>query len=670
MENPGSVDRREYIQNYLENNSEIVAAIVCGVCVLLGWVFFQNQQIAVSTFFWAIAYPIGGYGSTKEGLTTLLEEKELDVDLLMVVAALGAATLGWWQQDSTLVLDGALLILIFATSGALESIALQQTEKNIRSLMELTPETARRQTAAGEVEIVAVADLRVGDRLLIAPGEAVPTDATIVEGTSQIDRRAITGEAQPVWATAGMEVFGGTINGNGALTAIVSREAADRLLQRIVDLVRTAQTETPPSQAFIEKFERQYAKFIVIAGVCLGTLPPFIWGWDWETTIYRMLIFLVVASPCALAAAIVPVLLSGIATGARQGILFKGGSKLESLGDVAAIAFDKTGTLTTGELTAASLWHPSLAKPLVFDDSRDIDGLAELSLSSRESLKELISLAAAIEGQSNHPIGRAIVRLANSFQVASLEDLPKEVVAEPGKGIIGKIGNEEISIGSESILSVAAKADLEIYRSRIPELTEVERTIVWIATQTNILGAITFTDTIRPEAAATIATLQAMGITCVMVTGDSISSAQKVAKNVGIKEVCAELLPEEKMNFLGKLKERFAGTIVMVGDGINDAPALACADVGIAMGVTGTDIALETADVVLVGDDLSKIHTAIELGKRTRRIAKQNITLALTSIAVLLCANAGGSIDLPTGVFGHEGSTVLVTLSGLRLLSK
>jgi Cd2+/Zn2+-exporting ATPase len=656
------------MQNHLGNNSEIVAAIVCGVCVLLGWIFFQNQQIATGTVFWAIAYPIGGYGSTKEGLTTLLEEKELDVDLLMIVAALGAAILGWWQQDSTLVLDGALLILIFATSGALESIALQQTEKNIRSLMELTPETAKRQTAAGEVEIVSVADLKVGDRLLIAPGEAVPTDATIVEGASQIDRRAITGEGQPVWATAGMEVFGGTINGNGSLTAIVSRETADRLLQRIVDLVRTAQTETPPSQAFIEKFERQYAKFIVIAGVCLGTLPPFIWGWDWETTIYRMLIFLVVASPCALAAAIVPVLLSGIATGARQGILFKGGSKLESLGDTAAIAFDKTGTLTTGELVAASLWHPSLAKPLSLEGSSEIDDLTDPA--TLASLKELISSAAAIEGQSNHPIGRAIVRLANSFKVANLEDLAKEVVAEPGKGIVGKIGDEEILIGSESILSSVAKADLELYRSHIPELTEVDRTIVWIATQTSILGTITFTDTIRPEAAVTIATLKAMGIKCILLTGDRASIAERVAKDIGIQEVYAELLPAEKMNFLGKLKERFAGTIVMVGDGINDAPALARADVGIAMGVTGTDVALETADVVLVGDDLSKIHTAIELGKRTRRVAKQNITLALTSIAVLLCANAGGSIDLPTGVFGHEGSTVLVTLSGLRLLSK
>lgn len=300
------------------------------------------------------AYVIGGYESAKEGLTTLFEEKELDVDLLMIVAALGAATLGLWRREYNLIIDGAILILIFAISGALEGYAMRHTERSIRSLMSLTPDTATVLRQGGE-EVIPIQQLEVGDEIVVKPGELIPTDAVIISGFSTINQAAITGESLPVEKTVGAEVFAGTLNGYGALKLQVHKPAASSLIQRVIRLVEEAQTEAPPSQEFIEKFERGYARVIVVTGILLAILPPFLWGWDWEVTIYRALTFLVVASPCALMAAIMPTLLSGIANGAGQGILFKNGAQLEKMGKVRAIAFDKTGTLTTGNLQVSQV---------------------------------------------------------------------------------------------------------------------------------------------------------------------------------------------------------------------------------------------------------------------------------------------------------------------------
>jgi Cd2+/Zn2+-exporting ATPase len=625
----------------LKEHTETLAAGVCALLVLLGWLALQSNWSGVALGLLPLAYIIGGYGSAIEGLTTLWKEKELDVDLLMIVAALGAAALGWWKQEYELIIDGAVLILIFAISGALEGYAMARTERNIRSLMSLTPEIAR-AIVGGKEEQTPIAQLRVGAILLVKPGELIPTDAVIIEGASSINQAAITGESVPVDKTVGDEVFGGTVNGNGVLTLRVHQSPASSLIQRIITLVQQAQTETPASQEFIEQFERGYAKVIVMVGLLLGTLPPFLWNWDWETTIYRALIFLVVASPCALMAAIMPTLLSGIANGARQGILFKGGSTLETIGSIKAIAFDKTGTLTVGKLQVVEIIPVNNANP-----------------------QTILQLAAVIESGSEHPIGQAIIKMAQAQNLAI--PLATKVSAIPGLGITGMFQEQAISVGKASLMSELVRHQIEEQQVLIDHLEATGKTIVWVTINDELQGAIALADTLRPEAVALVKRLNQMGIHQIIVTGDNRHSANAIAQQLGIEQIHAELLPEDKVNLVKQLQEKYQ-TVAMVGDGINDAPALASASIGIAMGAAGSDIALETADIVLMTDSLDKLEQAIKLGKRTQRIIKQNIVFALSFIVILLIFNFVGDLTMPLGVLGHEGSTVLVTLSGLRLL--
>jgi Zn2+/Cd2+-exporting ATPase len=625
----------------LKHHGETVAAATCAVLLLFGWLALQSSWQVVGWCLLPLAYLIGGYGSAVEGLTTLWEEKELDVDLLMIVAALGAAGLGWWKQDYELIVDGAVLILIFAISGALEGYAMARTERSIRGLMSLTPDLAR-AIVSGREQQIAIDRLQVGDILLVKPGELIPTDAIAIEGASSINQAAITGESLPVEKTIGDEVFGGTVNGNGALTLRVHKPPASSLIQRIITLVQQAQTETPASQAFIEQFERGYAKVIVIVGILLATLPPFLWQWSWETTIYRALIFLVVASPCALMAAIMPTLLSGIANGARQGILFKGGSTLETIGRIKAVAFDKTGTLTTGKLAVVETIPIEQTDP-----------------------QAILQLAAAIESSSEHPIGQAIIR---AVQEQNLAVKPAtEITAIPGLGITGTLSGCKISVGKMQLMSDEIKAKIATHQALIADIAATGKTIVWVVSDDELLGAIALADTLRPEAIELVRRLKQMGIEQIMLTGDRHQSANVIAEQLGITQVHAELLPEDKVNLIRQLQEQYQ-YVAMVGDGINDAPALAAASIGIAMGVAGSDVALETADVVLMTDSLDKLETAIKLGRRTQKIIKQNIAFALSFIVLLLIGNFMGGINMPLGVFGHEGSTVLVTLSGLRLL--
>ncbi|MBD2304490.1 heavy metal translocating P-type ATPase [Chroococcidiopsis sp. FACHB-1243] len=667
---------------------DAIAAFVCAVLVLLGWIALQLGWLGLGLLLLPAAYVIGGYESAKEGLTTLWREKELDVDLLMIVAALGAAGLGVWRREYYLIVDGAVLILIFAISGALEGYAMQRTERDIRSLMSLSSDTAR-VLDRGQEKLVDVERLQVGDRILVKPGELIPTDGIIQAGYSTLNEAAITGESLPVEKTVGHEVFAGTLNGNGALILQVHQPPESSLIQRIIQLVKQAQTEAPPSQMFIERFERGYAKVIVLTGILLAILPPFIWGWNWETTIYRALIFLVVASPCALMAAIMPTLLSGIANGARQGILFKSGAQLEMMGKVRAIAFDKTGTLTTGKLA-----------------------VTEVIPTAGHSIDEVLQIAAALEAYSEHPIGQAIVTAAQQKQIALVPAVG--VYSHPGQGIIGEVCQQQVLVGKADFLIQNSKfkiqnleltnnssvrahssAPLPTPNSSVregladsltipsgdfwskpapttPELSqhlEAEgKTVIWVARESEIIGIVAVADALRPKAAEVIKHLKQLGIEeTIVLTGDNQRTADRIAQSVGIDRVYAELLPEDKVKVIRQLQSQYQ-TVAMVGDGINDAPALAQASVGIAMGVTGSDVALETADLVLMADRLEKLVVAIHLGRRSQRIIKQNITFALSFIVLLLIANFTGNMNMPIGVIGHEGSTVIVTLSGLRLL--
>ena len=634
----------------LKEHPDMIAAIVCGILVLLGWLTLQSGWLGLALLILPAAYVVGGYESAREGLTTLFKEKELDVDLLMIVAALGAAGLGLWRREYSLIVDGAILILIFSISGALEGYAMKRTERSIRSLMNLTSDTAR-VLENGQEQEVAIADLQIGDEVIVKPGELVPTDGLIVEGFSTLNQAPITGESMPVEKTIGDQVFAGTINGNGALKLKLHQPPESSLIQRVIRLVEQAQTETPPSQQFIERFERGYAKVIVIAGILLALVPPFLWGWSWETTIYRALIFLVVASPCALMAAIMPTLLSGIANGARQGILFKNGAQLELIGRVRAIAFDKTGTLTMGKpqvVQAISAERNSLGTKVPSSDTR------------------LLQVAAALESLSEHPIGEAIVQFARQQQVEWLEAMNVQALA--GQGITGEIAQKRALVGKAAFIQDQVGGWSDQIIASAQQLEESGKTVVWVACEGEPLGVIAIADTVRPEAARTITRLKQLGIQeIVMLTGDNDRTARSIALEIGIDQVYSELLPEHKVDVIRSLQRQYQ-TVAMVGDGINDAPALAQASVGIAMGTAGSDVALDTADIVLMADRLERLVTAIRLGRRSQRIVKQNIVFALSFIVLLLVANFVDHITLPLGVVGHEGSTVLVTLSGLRLL--
>lgn len=638
----------------IKEHPDVIAAAVCGILVLLGWFCLQQNWIGVALLILPAAYVIGGYESAREGLTTLFEEKQLDVDLLMIVAALGAAGLGLWRQEYYLIIDGAVLILIFAISGALESYAMQRTERDIRSLMGLTPDTARVIRHSQEQEI-GINQLQVGDQILVKPGELIPTDAIIEEGSSTLNEASITGESLPVEKAVGEQVFAGTINGNSVLKLRVHQPPESSLIQRVIQLVKQAQTQAPPSQLFIERFERGYALVIVVCGILLGTLPPFLLNWDWETTIYRALIFLVVASPCALMAAIMPTLLSGIANGARAGILFKSGVQLELMGKVKAIAFDKTGTLTTGKLQIVQI----IAAP-------------------KQSESRVLQIAAAVEAYSEHPIGQAISQFAQQQNLQL--PIATQVKAEVGYGVRGEVENQLVLVGKTTFVEnsklavavgVKAKSDgesLSYLQIQAQQLEAAGNTVVWVSYGGQVMGIIAIADTPRATAAATIQRLKDLGIAqIIMLTGDNERTAKSVAQQLGIEQVFAELLPEDKVSIIQHLQRQYQ-TVAMVGDGINDAPALAQASVGIAMGVAGSDVALETADIVLMADRLDKLEQAIILGRRSQRIVKQNITFALSFIVILLIANFLGNITMPLGVIGHEGSTVLVTLSGLRML--
>ena len=620
-----------------EEHPDAVTAALCGILVIFGSLALQFGWLGLAVFILAAAYVIGGYSSAREGLTTLVQERELDVDLLMIVAALGAAGLGLWRREYHLIVDGAVLILIFAVSGALEGYAMQRTERSIRSLMSLTADTAR-VVLYGDEREVAIDKLEIGDRILVKPGEIVPTDAIIIEGFSTLNQASITGESMPVEKTIGDEVYAGTINGFGALQLEVHKTPESSLIQRVIRLVQQAQTEAPPSQMFVEKFERGYARLIVVLGLLLAILPPFVLGWNWEDTIYRALIFLVVASPCALMASIMPALLSGIANGAKQGILFKSGAQLEIIGKVRAIAFDKTGTLTTG-------------KPQV----------VQIVPATGYTETEVLQLAAALEVYSEHAIALAIVQAAQKQQL----ELPTatDVQAKIGQGIVGKVNNQIIAIGKADFIEATAELT-QISQ----QLQAAGKTVVWVAKDNNLLGVIAVADTLRPEAKNTIKRLKRLGVEhIIMLTGDNQQTAEYIARELGIDEIYAELLPEDKVDVIKRLQKQYQ-TVAMVGDGINDAPALAQASVGIAMGISGSDVALETADIVLMADNLEKLAQAISLGRRAQNVVKQNIVFALSCIILLLAANFLGNITMPLGVIGHEGSTVIVTLSGLRLL--
>ncbi|WP_221357848.1 heavy metal translocating P-type ATPase [Streptomyces beigongshangae] len=586
---------------------------------------------------YAAVYVTGGWEPGREGLEAL-KDKTLDVDLLMVVAALGAAAVGQ-------VLDGALLIVIFATSGALEAVATARTADSVRGLLDLAPSTATRLLPDGGEEGVPAAELAVGDVILVRPGERIGADGRVTAGASEVDQATITGEPLPVVKDAGDEVFAGTVNGTGALRVRVERNPSDSVIARIVRMVEEASRTKAPTQLFIEKIEQRYSIGMVAATLAVFAVPLLL-GDDLRSALLRAMTFMIVASPCAVVLSTMPPLLSAMANAGRHGVLAKSAVVMERLGQIDTVALDKTGTLTEGTPRVTDI-RPLTGGDLGGDLGKD----------------GLLALAAAAERPSEHPLARALVDAAREGHL-TLADADG-FSSTPGRGVTAVVGGRTVQVGSPARLLTA---DADEAHAAVQELENAGRTTVVVLVDGEPAGVLGLTDRLRPDAAATVAALTALtGRTPTLLTGDNRRAAQHLAAEAGITDVRAGLLPEDKVAAV-RAWEREGRRVLVVGDGVNDAPALAAAHTGIAMGGAGSDLALESADAVVVRDELAAIPAVVRLSRTARRLVIQNLVVAGAFIAVLVAWDLTGTLPLPLGVAGHEGSTVIVGLNGLRLL--
>ncbi len=616
----------------IKPHAELIAALFSGVLIVVGWILDKNELSLASVIAYILAFIIGGFAKAKEGIEETIANKELNVEMLMIFAAIGSGIIGYWTE-------GAILIFIFAVSGALETYTMNKSKKEISSLMEIQPEEAL-LINHGIEEKIHVSQLVIGDQILVKPGERIPSDGKILKGQTTLDEAAITGESIPVTKGFNDDVFAGTVNLNGSITVEITKPNSETLFQKIIQLVQSAQSEKSPSQLFIEKFEGTYVKLVLVFVGLMMFMPHFLFGWSWTETFYRAMVLLVVASPCALVASIMPATLSAISNGAKHGILFKGGVHLENLSNLKAIAFDKTGTLTKGK--------PEVTNIIV------AEGLNH---------DEILLKVAAIESHSTHPLANAIVKYVKdsvNIQFPSLESI-EDVV---GWGVKATIDEDEWKIGKAKF--VGKEAAEAFADGAAAKMAKEGKTIVYVQKNEDIVAIIALQDVVRNETKTAIERLKAQGIYTIMLTGDSQNTAKAIAHESHLNDYIAECLPENKVEQLKQLKEKY-GTVAMVGDGINDAPALATAHVGIAMG-EGSDVALETADVVLMKNDLPRIAEAIHLSRRMNRIIKQNVVFSISIIMLLIASNFLQFVDLPFGVIAHEGSTILVIMNSLRLL--
>ena len=576
-----------------------------------------------------LAYVAGGFYGAKSAAESLIAGK-IDVDLLMVLAAIGAAFIGQWQE-------GATLLFLFSLSNVLQNYAIGRSRRAIRSLFAHYP-TVAKVKRGGQVLQVEISAIRLGDIVLIEPGERIPIDGEVLAGNSAVDESPITGESIPVDKTPGDAVFAGTLNKQGILDVRALRSAENTTLSRIIKLVEEAQESQAPTQRFLDRFEQTYAKLIIFGVLLFIFLPPALGLSDFQENFYRAMVLMTVASPCALVISVPSAFISAIAAAARSGILFKGGGGLEQLAGIKAVAFDKTGTLTRGQ-------------PRVTD----------VVAAAPFSQADVVRTAASVEARSEHPLAKAVVERARR---ESLDlERPEDFEAIPGQGVRARLGPRRIRVGRASGLQVHSTMP-ESLEAQQAELEEGGKTVVAVLRDEEWLGLIALEDESRAEASELVDQLRRGGIAVAMLTGDNERVARSIAGQIGIDQVYAELLPDEKARIVGQLQREY-GPVAMVGDGINDAPALAVADIGIAMGGAGTDVALETSDVVLMGDKLERLVDALRLSRRARRVVWQNIAFSLAVIALLIFAVFAVELPLPLGVLGHEGSTVIVVLNGL-----
>ena len=638
VERGGGSDPR--VRRWLNSLAAIPEVRWAALALLLFAIAAPAQFAGAPTWIWAVAYAgcyaAGGWEPARAGLEAL-REKTLDVDLLMIVAALGAAAIGQ-------VFDGALLIVIFATSGALESWATARTEDSVRGLLELSPEQVSLLREDGE-RVVPAASLEVGDVIVVRPGDRVGADGLVVEGSSEVDQASVTGEPMPAPKTVGDEVFAGTVNGTGALRVRVLRRAAHTVVARIAGLVEEAARTKARTQLFIEKVEQRYSIGVVLATLAVFLIPLAL-GEDLVAALLRAMTFMIVASPCAVVLATMPPLLAAIATTGRRGVLVKSALVMEQLATVDVVALDKTGTLTRG---APVLAWVQASDPALTDD-------------------EVLALAAAVEDPSEHPLARAVVTEAGDrglgFGPAT------RFGALPGRGVRAEVDGHTVVVSSPAgALADEPRADrVERARTLVERGERAGDTTAVVVLDDVPVGVLAIRDELRPDATAAVTALSGqLGGAPLLLTGDNPRTAHAVAETVGIHDIRAELLPEGKVEAIRTLREQ-GRKVMVVGDGVNDAPALAAADVGVAMGRSGSDLTLQAAGVVVVRDELSTLTGLLQLATRVKRTIAANLVIATVIIVGLVTWDLVGHLPLPLGVAGHEGSTVLVGLNGLRLL--
>ena len=579
-----------------------------------------------------ISYLAGGFFGAKTALESL-REREIDVDLLMVLAALGAAAVGEWHE-------GAILLFLFSLSNVLQDYAIGRSRKAITGLFALYPQEATVKRGSDTLRLK-LDEIRVGDIVLIEPGERIPVDGLVVAGVSAVDQSPITGESMPVDKSTSEQVYAGTLNMQGILDVRAVKSVQETTLARIIKMVEEAQESKAPTERFLDRFEQAYAKAIILGILLLVVVPPLLGLIDFESNFYRAMVLMTVASPCALVISVPSAFISAIAAAARSGVLFKGGASLEKLASVKAVAFDKTGTLTVGQ-------------PQVTD----------IVISPAYTETELIQIAASVEARSEHPLAKAIIAYANDSNI-SLRDA-EHFIAVPGQGVRARLDGAEVRVGRLSQLHENEAMPAPLANAKA-SLEASGKTVIGVLQDRTWLGLIGLADQLRQTSALLVQEMNRQGIATIMLTGDNTSVAESIGEQLGLDEIYAQLLPHEKAEILSELQHRH-GAVAMIGDGINDAPALAVADVGIAMGGAGADVALETSDVVLMGDRIERFADALRISKRAKQVVWQNIVFSLAVIAILITGVFVLELALPVGVLGHEGSTVIVVLNGLLSL--
>jgi heavy metal translocating P-type ATPase len=624
------------VQKSLQADGSLILSTLTVVGMLLAimgrWALHGDAAELSSIVGISLVYLAGGLPAAWRAIIDLWEEHVLDIDLLMVVAAVAAAAVG-------APFEGSVLLTLYSVSTTLEARALGRARRAIEALMALRPETALRKEPDGTVEEIPAAELRVEDVFILRPGARVPADGVIVSGRGSLDEASITGESMPVAKEPGAPIFEATVNIDGVLEAAVTKTVEESTVARMIALVTQAQAAKAPSERFSAWFGQRYT-VAVMAGAILA-FAAFYWlGRGWEEALYRSATLLVAASPCAIVISVPAAILSALSAAARLGVLFKGGAALETLAAVDTFAFDKTGTLTTGKASVT--------------DVVALDG----------DERKFLSLLAGLEAHSEHPSAAAIRKEAarRGLDLAPVRD----VINRPSAGIVGDDGIGRLWAGNPHL---AAQMGASINHPALKALAADTQTVIYAGRDSQLLGAVSVADQARATSAPALAALREGGVDrIVMMTGDRRPVALRIGGELGLKpeEIHADMLPEDKVRMAGELAAK--GTVAFVGDGVNDAAALARADVGIAMGAAGSDVAIQAADIALLSEDMGRLAEAHRLARRTATIIRQNLVFAIGAMAVLVTGGLFFELPLPVAVVGHEGGTVLVVLNGLRLL--